>query len=223
MSLCLILATLLGAQERIAVLPVVVSGDSTAEVADSLRRSAAGGLEAGGGRTLELSSVDKALSDHPGLRGCATSVCLQRIGQLAQARRVLLIDAEVAGSAYSFRLKLFDAVEDAEPKTAQAECAVCTLAEANEALSRATAEMTAELPTAQTEPPPPLRIRARATSRWRRAAPWILLGAGIAAATAGGLLVGLDEEGGRETTTPGWIVLGTGGATALAAGLWLVW
>ncbi len=141
LSLCLLAAASARA-ERVAALPPRVTGAARVTLQDGFRASLAGGLASAGHDAAAALDVDRALAQHPALAACTTDVCLAQLGGLLSARAILRSAIEVIGSSnYSFRIDLYDVRAEHVTASIDDTCTVCTVREANEALSRASSTL----------------------------------------------------------------------------------
>lgn len=144
---------------RVAVLEMSIEGDAPPELRGQLDRSLAGGLYAAGYEVVGRDEVAEKLRGAPELVGCLTTTCLERIGALVGASRFVRAHVETAGAAYTFELELLGAeASGAVLRRVERHCAVCTIAEANDEMSRAAAALREDAPTKvtltiRTEPP----------------------------------------------------------------------
>jgi hypothetical protein len=227
--------------ERVAALAPTVT---QATLREGLRASLAGGVAAAGHDAIAADEIDRALAQRPALAACVTDVCLAQIAQLLSARAIVHGTVEVIGSSnYSFRVELYDAREARVSGRIDDTCAICTVREANEALSRAAASLGRRLVAATAIVTPvtaaePVRIRSTGTPRSRLFAG---LGAGalvlgLGAIGGGAALIALDGSATgtvtlvgnvptqelRQTLVPGIVLTSAGGVLLAGAGV-LFW
>lgn len=130
--------------DAVAVLGVEIDGDAPPEVRPQLERSLASGLGASGDVVRKRAEIEAALEKAPEMRGCATTACLNRLGELVGARRFARARVEVHGAAYTIEVTLLGAdAEDGVLARSTRSCPVCTLAEANDLVAAAAAEVLA--------------------------------------------------------------------------------
>jgi hypothetical protein len=179
------------APARVAVARVTVIGsDVPAELQRSLQGSLAGGILAAGVDLVPEGELTQALTGAPGLDGCETATCSQRLAELVNAQAVAKARVEVVGSNFTFNLDLFDRRGRALAHVTDS-CSVCNDQEANEALSRAGRVLGQRLsgftpePVPATPAPPPKK-----TPLYRRWPLWV--GVGLGAAAVVGIAVGVS-------------------------------
>jgi hypothetical protein len=80
--------------------------------------------------------VEQQLTVARGLADCETSPCLRRAAELLRLKRLVLVQIEVFGSSYVFRLHQIGA-DGGSRISVQGRCDVCTLAEVNDQISQA--------------------------------------------------------------------------------------
>ncbi|MEO6954410.1 MAG: hypothetical protein ABI321_21610 [Polyangia bacterium] len=130
--------------DRIAALPPRLSGtsDAATTLAEEFRTSLEGGLTTAGHDVVLDSQVDAVLRKNPTLAACDTDVCFQKLGQLVGARAVMRTAVEVLGSSnYEIRMELHDVTQPHTIVAVEDACTICTVREANDAMSRAAAEV----------------------------------------------------------------------------------
>ncbi|MBI4508140.1 MAG: hypothetical protein HY698_00805 [Deltaproteobacteria bacterium] len=195
-------------RRAVAVLDVVIEGDAPPELRESLERSMADGLGAAGWTVVSREETMQKLRGVPELVGCVTTTCLERIGPLVGARRFLRGRVEAAGASYTIELELLGAdVDGGGISRMERSCAVCTIGEANEAMSHAASELkdrerpkplaTTRVPVPSVpeivvgvdKPAPPQERRP--TRGWK----WVTAGAGGAAFASGVVFLAIDGMG----------------------------
>lgn len=130
--------------DGVACLGVEIDGDAPPEVRPQLEKSLASGLGAAGQTVRRRADVEAALEKTPDIRGCTTTACLQRLGELVGTKRFARARVEVHGTAYAIEVSLLGAeADDGVIARSTRACAVCTLAEANDLLAAAAAEVLA--------------------------------------------------------------------------------
>jgi hypothetical protein len=212
------------ADETVALWSITASGQQATALKDQFHRSVTGGLASAGIKVISPAVLERRLAERPGLLGCETSICLARAAELLGADRLVRASIEIFGSSYVFRFEHFAADGRSLGRT-EGRCDVCTIAEANEALSlaaarlgrtRAPAPVRAPAATAAPAPvpqapvaaagpgpaqPPPthaLTLHGTGSSEPPRAArlwKWATLGVGLVATVIGIALVSLDGSG----------------------------
>lgn len=181
--------------DRVAVPMPRTAGVDTAALREGFRRSLAGGLASAGHEVVASSSLDQVVASVPALRDCDTETCMVRLGELTAAGVVLRSAIELVGSSnYHFHLDLYDARSHRLASSVDDTCTICTIREANEALSRTAAALGRLVPASPSvgiarlpaSGPPPVRRPATVSTPRSR----LFLGLGI-----GSLLVGLGASG----------------------------
>ena len=130
--------------DGVACLGVEIDGDAPPEVRPQLEKSLASGLGAAGQTVRRRADVEAALEKTPEIRGCTTTACLERLAELVGTRRFARARVEVHGTAYAIEVSLLGAeADDGVIARSTRACAVCTLAEANDLLAAAAAELLA--------------------------------------------------------------------------------
>jgi hypothetical protein len=193
-------APLAHAGERLALASFRTLGEHMTEPArGALRLSLTGGLAAAGFEVVGDEEQTQRLRGVPGLAGCETAACLKRLGEVLGVKNALKGQIEMIGtSRYLTSLSLIETETGREIARVDDTCEVCTLAEANDAVSNAAAALKAKLEpprvpappavaavTAPAPEPPPSKLTL--ALRWGGVA---LLGVG-----AVGLIVGFAELG----------------------------
>lgn len=134
-------------RERVAIIEVTIEGDAPGELRTQLERSLAGGLYLGGWEVLSRDEVLRALRDAPELIGCISTSCLERIGELVGAKRFVRARVEASGAAYAMEITLLGPdTEGSMLLTRDATCSVCTVGEANDAMSKLASQLVEEKP-----------------------------------------------------------------------------
>jgi hypothetical protein len=130
---------------RVAIVELTIEGDAPPELRTQLDRSLAGGLASVGWEVVSREAVMESLRDTPELMGCVSTTCLDRIGEVVGARRFVRARIEAQGDSYSLELELLGAdVEGGVIQRREGSCAVCTLTEANDTISKIAAQLSAE-------------------------------------------------------------------------------
>lgn len=143
-TVVLLLASGVARADLIAAVPPRISGTSetSATLATSFRESLEGGLTTTGHEVVRDAKLDALLRLNPTLAACDTDVCFQRLGQLVSARAVMRTVVEILGSSnYQIRMELHDVTQPHVVAIVEDACTVCTVREANDAISRAAAEV----------------------------------------------------------------------------------
>jgi hypothetical protein len=157
LTLSAIDAVAAGADEkpRVAILDLTIEGDAPPELRAQLDKSLAGGLASAGYGIVARDEVAKKLKSSPQLVGCVTTTCLARVGDVVKATRFIRARVEANGAAYTIDLELLGADgADALVKHVSKSCPVCTIAEANDAMSKGAVELFAAGPAMPDKPPP---------------------------------------------------------------------
>jgi hypothetical protein len=130
---------------RVAIVELTIEGDAPPELRTQLDRSLAGGLASVGWEVISRESCMEALRDTPELMGCVSTTCLDRIGEIVGARRFVRARIEAQGDSFELELELLGAdVDGGVIQRREGSCAVCTLTEANDAISEIAAQLSAE-------------------------------------------------------------------------------
>ncbi len=125
-------------EKRVAVLEIAIEGDAPPELRAQLEKSLDGGLYAAGFEVVTHAEVTKKLKTAPELAGCTSTTCLDRLGKLLHVTRFVRARVEASGAAYQFELELLGAeVAGGVVNRVDRSCSVCTIAEANDEMSRA--------------------------------------------------------------------------------------
>jgi hypothetical protein len=200
------------AAERVALASFRTLGEHMTEPArGALRLSLTGGLAAAGFDVVPDEEMTLKLKSVPGLAGCETTTCLKRLGEIVHARAALKASIEMIGtSRYLTTLQLVDTESGRELARVDDTCEICTLSEANDAVSNAAAALKAKLeppraapapapqPTAVvTAPSPPPPDRSTLAMRY---AGFALLGVGAVGFIVGFAELGVDHS--RACTPP---------------------
>ena len=127
------------ARERVAVASLeVLGGDGSPALATKLRASLVGGLEAAGFEVVPEQVVTELLRGNPGLARCQTVTCLRGFGAAVRVSRAVRARIEIVGSSsYVIQLELLATSDGSPTGHVDDQCQVCTVAEANEAVSNA--------------------------------------------------------------------------------------
>jgi hypothetical protein len=179
--------------ERVALGSFRVIGESTAGSSRlTMRSNLLGGLAAGGFSVVPDVELGRVLRDSPGLDGCETSPCFQRLAELVGVHRIVRVSLEVIGTSnYNFSLQLIDARSGGLLAAVDDGCQVCTINEANEALSKAAAALHQKAPAEGREAAPEAAVVATPASPppvSERSG--TLRGLAIASIVVGGLAIG---------------------------------
>ncbi len=133
-------------RQRVAVLELSIEGDAPPELRTQLERSLDGGLYSAGFEVMTRAAVAEALAGTPNLIGCTSTTCLERIGEIVGGTRFVRARVAASGASYDMELDLLGAeVEGGLILHKESTCDVCTIGEANDAMSRL-AESLGEMP-----------------------------------------------------------------------------
>jgi hypothetical protein len=205
----IVLASLTGsaiAAERVAVGALQIQGDISDSGRLRIRQNLSGGLASAGFEVVPDAEVAQAVQKSSGLAGCDTTACLKKLGEVLGVQRVVKANVELIGTArYVINLQLLTVADGQIAAKVEDTCEVCTLVEANDAISNAAAALQSQVAPPRTGPkvetpaivagPPP-----RPTTRQ-----WVMRGVGIGllALGLGGVIVGIAEaavNGSRDCT-----------------------
>jgi hypothetical protein len=200
------------AGEKVALASFRTLGEHMTEPArGALRLSLTGGLAAAGFEVVPDDEQTLKLKTVPGLAGCETATCLKRLGEVLGVKDALKAQIEMIGSSrYLTSLALIETETGRELARVDDTCEVCTLSEANDAVSNAAAALKAKLEPPRVAPPPQPVVAAAVTDQpppkpgkltlALRYGGIALLGVGVV-----GLIVGFSElgiDGSRTCTVP---------------------
>lgn len=144
---------------RVAVLEVAIGGDAPPALRTQVEKSLEGGLYAAGFEVVPSREVAARLRRARSLAGCTSTTCLARIGDLVGARRFVRARVAASGGAYDVELELLAPdVEGGVVQRVERTCAVCTLREANDLVSRSVVEL---VNPPRPEAPPPVKVAVR--------------------------------------------------------------
>jgi len=201
----LLAAPVARAGERLSLASFRTLGEHMTEPArGALRLSLTGGLAAAGFEVIADEEQTQKLKSAPGLAGCETTTCLKRLGELLGVKQALKAQIEMIGtSRYVTSLALIDTESGREVARVDDTCEVCTLSEANDAISNAAAALKAKLepprapPVAPTVtvvtalPPEPPPSKLTLALRYGGIA---LLGVGVVGMVVGFAELGIDHS-----------------------------
>jgi hypothetical protein len=201
---------------RVAISEFVLEGEGQSPgLAMQLRDGFLIGLVREGIDVIDSTDVAKQLERVPELKGCETSPCLKRLGELMAVRFLLRVRIALAGNSYRMSVRMFS-TEGAAPAALPVAalfrpCDVCTVTEAREHMIRLADGIRARLQE-YTTPAPPAVPPAPPRSP---AAGFITLGAGLASILGGALLISASPNVGKRQPALGGAALGLGLAAAL--------
>jgi hypothetical protein len=148
-------------KERVAVLGLAISGDAPPELRNQMQKSLDGGLAVAGYEVVPHDELMQKLKGNKELEGCFSTTCLERLTDLVGARRFVNARVDASGASYTIELQLLGA--DASSGIVQRlekSCPVCTITEANNAMSKTAAMLTGAVTPTE---PAPLKITVRTT------------------------------------------------------------
>jgi hypothetical protein len=206
----------------VAILELGLDGEGAAPaLAMQLQDGFVLGLVRSGVDVIDVADVDKKLAGSPELKGCESSPCLKRAGELLKARFALRVRVALTGNSYKMSARLFS-TEGAAPAalpiaTLTRACDVCTVGEAREAMIKLADSMRAriETETASLAPPPPPPPEGNP-----HLVPLVVLGAGVLAVAAGAAILASAGPSDKSQAAVGGTLLGAG-LTTSALGLFM--
>ena len=204
---------------RVAILEMALEGEGAAPaMAMQLQDGFVLGLLRAGIDVVDSADADKRLAGSPELKGCDSSPCLKKAGQLLGARYALRVKVALSGNSYTMTTRLFS-TEGAAPAalpvaTLSRSCIVCTVGEARDAMIKLADGMRAriETETAALAPPPP-----PSDSGGFRLGPLTALAAGVVAVALGAALVSAADADGKGQAALGGTFVGAGLTTSAVA------
>lgn len=204
---------------RVALLELSLEGEGAAPaLAMELQDGFVIGLVRSGVDVLDAADVEKKLAIAPELKGCSSSPCLKRTGELTGARFALRVKVALTGNSYRMTARLFS-TEGAAPAalpiaTLSRSCDVCTVNEARDAMIKLADGMRAriEAEAASLAPPP-----APPPQRSSNLVPLLVFATGIAAIAGGAGLIAAADANGKNRAAVGGTFLGAGLTTSVAA------
>jgi hypothetical protein len=200
----------------VAISEFVLEGEGQSPgLAMQLRDGFLIGLVREGVDVIDSTDVAKQLARAPELKGCETSPCLKRLGDLLSVRFALRVKISLAGNSYRMSVRMFS-TEGAAPAALPIavlfrSCDVCTVNEAREHMIRLAEGIRARLdqhtaPTPLPVPPPPPRSKVPG---------FVGVAAGLAAVIGGALVVATSPDEGKRRPAFGGALLGLGLGAAL--------
>jgi hypothetical protein len=146
---------------RVAALIPQIRPAASPEVRDRFHEAVTRGLQSGADEVVSAAEVRLRLGASEELLNCAGGgSCVARAAQTLRIDRVVSSEIDVSGKDYTIKLRLLDAVGRELAKTDEP-CDICTVKEADEAVTRAAAKLAAvaralpgETATPKTEVPP---------------------------------------------------------------------
>jgi hypothetical protein len=206
----------------VGLLELATEGDgSSPALAMQLQDGFVLGLVRAGVDVIDLPDVEKKLAAAPELKGCESSPCLKRAGELLEAPFALRVRVALTGNSYKMSARLFS-TKGAAPAalpvaTLTRSCDVCTVGEAREAMIKLADSMRARIETenATLAPPPPPPPEPHP-----HLLPLSVLGGGVLAVAVGAAVIasaGVQDKG---RAAIGGTFLGAG-LTTSALGLFM--
>jgi hypothetical protein len=203
---------------RVAILEVALEGEGAAPAMTmQLQDGFVLGLLRAGIDVVDLADVEKRLAGSPELKGCDSSPCLKKTGQLLAARYALRIKVAMNGNSYTMTARLFS-TEGAAPAalpvaTLSRSCLVCTVGEAREAMIKLADGMRARIETETAAVAPALP----ADSSGSKLGPLSVLAAGVVAIALGAAVVSAAGADAKGQAALGGTFVGAGLTTSAVA------
>lgn len=156
-------ATTASAAGRVAALVPQIKPPAAPELRDRFHEAVTRGLQTGPDEVVSAAEVRLRLGASEELLNCGgAGACVARAAQSLRTDRVVSTEIEASGKDYTIKLRLLDAVGRELAKTDEP-CDICTLKEADEAVTRAATKLAAAaralpaetLPKTEGSPPPP--------------------------------------------------------------------
>ena len=209
----------------VGILNVATDGVSRA-AATKFEASLEEGLKLHGLAVATRSQMRKMLRGSDYLDGCLFGPCLQQIYRTTEGRVTLVLVARIVreGSSYRFLVSLLDTKTGTPTAQMPTGCTVCTVEEAIAAATLAVVELVAGTDNvAILSPDGPIGAGGAAddsesswsTSKQARILGYTMLGVGVTAAVASGLLFSMDRPRAGSGFLGASIGLGIGGASML--------
>ncbi len=173
------------------------------------------GLVRGGLDVIDSGDVEKQLVDAPELKGCASSPCLKRTGELLAARYALRVRVALTGNSYRMTARLFS-TEGASPAalpvaTLSRSCDVCTVGEARDGMMKLADGMKTRIDTDVLAAAPPAPVVEQGPSRLGA---YAALGLGLGAVALGAAVIAASDADDKPQTAFGGALVGAGLATS---------
>jgi hypothetical protein len=204
---------------RVAILEMALEGEGAAPaMAMQLQDGFVLGLLRSGIDVIDSADVDKKLVGSPELKGCDSSPCLKKAGQLLGARYALRVKVALSGNSYTMTTRLFS-TEGAAPAalpiaTLSRSCIVCTVGEARDAMIKLADGMRARIETESAAlPAPPPAADTGGSRLW----PLTALAAGVVAIALGAAVVSSAGPGDKSQAAMGGTFVGAGLTTSAVA------
>jgi hypothetical protein len=204
---------------RVAILEMALEGEGAAPaMAMQLQDGFVLGLLRAGIDVIDSADVDKRLAGSPELKGCDSSPCLKKAGQLLAARYALRVKVALSGNSYTMTTRLFS-TEGAAPAalpiaTLSRSCIVCTVGEARDAMIKLADGMRARI---ETESAPAAAPPMASEGGGSRLGPLAALAAGVAAVALGAAVVSAAGPGDKGQAALGGTFVGAGLTTSAVA------
>jgi hypothetical protein len=217
---------------KVAVLALTLRGiapDQEKRYHDVLRAE----LKRGGYEVVEERDTHRILERRGAPPNCTVGPCLQVVGSLVGAERVVVGGGLAQGSNYDINLTFLDTNQGAPVAQALERCEVCTADEGLRAFARVIASLTGRAPSRGARNRPAPRVLWQAEAPWYQRPVWRIgtLALGVSTLAVGATLLALDGScaDGRncprtyEFTVSGVTLVGVGAlVTAVGVGLFLI-
>ena len=198
------------ARPRVAIIEFSLEGEGTTPaLAMQLQDGFSIGLLRQGVDLIDLVDSTERLEAAPELKGCESSPCLKRLGDLLSVRYVLRVRVSALGNSYQMSARLFStegAAPAALPVATQSRvCNVCTVEEARGQMVRLADGIEARIEAAPPPPPPPPPPEPES-----KLLPLVVFAAGLVAVAVGAAVLQSAEESGKRTPALGGALMGAG-------------
>jgi len=195
---------------RVAIIEFALEGGGTTPaLAMQLQDGFSIGLLRQGVDIIDVVDSSKRLDQAPELKGCESSPCLKRLGDLLGVRFVLRVRVSVLGNSYQMSARLFStegAAPAALPVATQSRvCNVCTVEEAREQMVRLADGIEARIEATPAPPPPPAPPEPES-----RLLPYGIFALGLVAVAAGAVILATSDERGKRMPALGGALMGAG-------------
>ena len=204
---------------RVAIIELALEGDGAAPaLAMQLQDGFVLGLLRAGIDVIDSADVEKRLAGSPELKGCDSSPCLKRAGELLGARYALRVKVALTGNSYTMTTRLFS-TQGAAPAalpvaTLSRSCIVCTVGEARDAMIKLADGMRAriETETASVAPPP-----TSVDTGGSKVGALTALAAGVVAVALGAAVISSAGAADKSQAALGGTLVGAGITTSAVA------
>ena len=149
---------------KLAALPLRMDGAPTDPRRERFLEAVTRGLQQGVAAGLTVSSSAEVRGQLSGdLATCVDGPCITSVAKALGVERVVISEVAIAGKNYSITLRLVDSSGTEQGRTAD-RCDICTVREADEALTRAATRLAGmikletPLPPVKVETPPPVKV-----------------------------------------------------------------